>query len=251
MLHPKVKELKLRTTPVTYSLQNRAMNDLQLEDRRVKMYLAVWGVPDDKGTIFVRGCCSKSIQERGPKSNAKYKIACLYMHDQGNPMGIFDVLEEDDYGLYAECPFDKVEGGDEIDRVLGQIRSGTINQFSIGFNYIWDKVEYDENVNAFILKEIDLYEGSAVTIASNQETYALRAGKTLEEEREQLVEETETLLRTLPRQKQLEIRQLLTKHISLATYEPQENRLEALRKTEPEQSVEKMLYESLLSTKIF
>ncbi len=249
MVHSKIKELKTRANPVNYSNPGSQSNELQIDDRRVKAYLAVWGIPDDHGTVFVKGCCSKSIQERGPKSNAKYKIACLFMHDQGNPMGVFDVLEEDEYGLYAEVPFDQVDGGDEIDRVLGQVRSGTLNQFSIGFNYIWDKVEYNEKTNTFNLKEIDLYEGSVCTIASNQETYAIRSGRTEEDEREALVEETESLLRTLPRQKQLEMRQLITRHISLAKLEPPEKKLEALRQTKPIPLGEKLFGELLKDLK--
>lgn len=247
VLHSKVKELKTRANPVNYSNPGNASNELQIDERRVKMYLAVWGIPDDHNTIFLKGCCSKSIQERGPKSNSKYKIACLYMHDQGNPMGVFDVLEEDDYGLYAEVVFDQVDGGGEIDRVLGQVRSGTLNQFSIGFNYIWDKVEFDDKTGMFLLKEIDLYEGSVVTIAANQETYAVRSGHTEQEERESLVEETESLLRTLPRQKQLEMRQLITKHISLAKLEPPEKKLEALREqTKPIVPLGEKLFGELL-----
>lgn len=232
-LSKKVLELKRTVNPVTYSSQRAANNEMAVDDRRVKGYLLVWGVPDDRGTVFIKGCCAKSLQERGPKSNAKYKIGFLNFHDQCDPLGIFDVLEEDDYGLYFECALDKVEGGEDIDRTLGQIRSGTLNQFSIGFNYIWDKVEYDEAREVFLLKEIDLYEGSVVMIGSNKETYAIRAGKTDSEEREELLEATEDFIKSMPRNRQLELRQLITKHISLSQIEPLEVRLSALKKGKP------------------
>lgn len=230
-LHPKVKQLQLRATPINYSAQE-VENELEIEDRLVKMYLAVWGVPDSHRTVFLKGCCAKSIMERGPASDAKYKISFLNYHDQRDPLGVFSVLKEDDYGLYAECVVDNIE---EADRTLSQIRSGTLNQFSIGFNLVWDKVEYDDKLDLILFKEIELYEGSVVLIGSNSETYAIRSGMDADQERERLVEATEVIIRSLPRNKQLEVRQLIAKHISLSAVEPVTKKLESLR-TAPEPS---------------
>jgi HK97 family phage prohead protease len=233
-LHPKIKELKLRAAPITYS-EMAVGTDGQLkattvEDRTLKGYLMVWGVRDSYGTIAVKGCCSKSIQERGPQSNSKYKITLCWQHDITDPIGQFTVLEEDDYGLYFEAVVDDVPNGN---RALYQVRNGTINQFSVGFDYIWDKMEYKEEIDAVIMREIDLFEGSVVTLAANRETYALR-GVTVETEKELLAYETEEFIRSIPRKQQIELRQLISRQISLAKVQPDELRQQATENTVPE-----------------
>lgn len=231
--HAKIDALKLRANPVTMSgsyvdaagqLQTVDLKlEVREEDRIVKGYLTVWGVKDTYGTVMVKGCCAKSIRERGPKSTSKQKIAHLWQHEIDNPTGQFLVLEEDDYGLYFEARLDDVPIGE---RELKQIRSGTLNQFSIGFDYVWDKMEYEEERDAVILHEIELMEGSVVTFGSNEETYALRSLADVNEAKELLIEETEDFLKKIPRSLQLELRQLITKHVTLTSAtEP-----EALRK---------------------
>lgn len=229
--HDKINQLKLRANPVTLSGSyvdengNLQLVDLKVtateEDRKVRGYLIVWGVRDTYGTKFIKGCCSKSIRERGPESDSKQKIAFLWQHEVCNPIGRMTVLKEDDYGLYFEAECDDIPEGD---RALRQIRSGTINQFSVGFDYIWEKVEYDENDDSILLLEIMLMEGSPVTFASIDETYAIRSAADLLKNKEQLIEETDDFIRTLPKARQLELRQLISKHISLATIKPESER---------------------------
>jgi uncharacterized protein len=221
--HDKIKQLQLRAAPVTYSgsyvdaqgvlhsmdLKIRADDD---NNRIIKGYLQVWGFRDTYGTVFVKGSCARSIRERGPESNSKQKIAHLWMHDPCNPTGRFTVLKEDDYGLYFEAELDEIPIGD---RELTQVRSGTLNQFSVGFNYIWDKVEYDEETDSIMLLEVEMMEGSVVTFGSTSETHAIRSEE-LVSEKEILMEETDEFVRTLPRSRQLELRQLIKRHITLA-----------------------------------
>lgn len=226
-VHKKIQELKLRAAPVTMSGSyvdgsgELQMVDLKINvseaDRTVKGYLIVWGVKDTYDTIFVRGCCAKSIRERGPESEAKQKIAHLWQHETDNPTGRFLVLREDAYGLYFEAELDEVPIGE---RELKQIRSGTLNQFSVGFNYIWEKMEYDEDKEAIMLYEIELMEGSVVTFGSNAETYAMRSPEQIVTEKENLIEETEDFIKSLPRARQLELRQLIKRHIAIAALKP-------------------------------
>jgi len=230
--HQKIQDLKLRAAPITMSGSyvdkegNLQIVDLKVDvveaDRTVKGYLIVWGVKDTFDTIFVKGCCSRSIKDRGPKSDAKQKIAHLWQHEIDNPTGQFTVLKEDDYGLYFEAILDDIPIGE---RELKQIRSGTLNQFSVGFNYIWDKVEYDENADAVLLYEIELMEGSVVTFGSNAETYAMRSPEQVIQEKENLIDDTEDFIKSLPRSRQLELRQLIKRHISIASLKPDVNPL--------------------------
>jgi hypothetical protein len=101
-----------------------------------------------------------------------------------------------------------------------QTRSGTINQFSIGFGYVWDKVEYDEELDAFVLKEVNLYEGSVVTIGSDQNTHVIRSMEQLTQDRADLNEEIEVFIRSMKRDQQLQARELFTRQIALLTHEP-------------------------------
>jgi HK97 family phage prohead protease len=225
-LHPKIKELKLRSKPVEVSrtgvTPDGNLVDLKIrvskkEERVVKGYLTVWNTVDSYKTIWTKGCFAKSIRERGPDSQAKQKILFLWMHRQDEPLGQFRALVEDDYGLYFEAVIDKIPQGD---RCLVQINSGTINQFSFGFDYIWDKVEWDEANQAVRIYEAELFEGSAVTFGANAETYAIRSKEQYNSAMEMLQEETEDFIKSVPRSQRLELRQLIARHISLAEIEP-------------------------------
>lgn len=240
-LHNKIKELKQQALPVVSvrSFVNEAGElidvdqKIYIEERTVKGYLIVWNVVDTYGTVFLRGCCSKSIQERGPQSNAKNKIIHLWQHRSDEPIGQFTVLQEDDYGLYFEALYDEIP---QAERALRQIKSGTLNQYSAGFSYVWDKMIYDEATESILLQEIELYEGSVVTRASNSETYTIRS-EDFDKESELLVDETEDFIKSLPRSRQLEFRQLISRHISLAKVEPLELRQKALKEDKPDEQI--------------
>ena len=241
ILHPKIKELKQRATPMMSSSYVNAQVELvdfkiaTPGERTVEGYLAVWGRRDDYGTVPVKGCFAKSIQERGPKSTSKYKIVFLWQHKLDEPIGQFTELEEDDYGLRFKAVLDDVP---TADRALKQIRSGTINQFSYGFDYVWDKMVYSEEMEAILMYECAMWEGSACTIGSETETFAIRARQNFEQCAEDLQEEIDDFIRTIPRRQQLELRQLLTKHISLYSLKPDSQRAKPLEEIkEPDASL--------------
>lgn len=220
-LHKKIQELKLRANPVNYSqvsvnergeLTSNFLEDLN--KRIISGYLLVWGSVNMHAEMFIRGCCAKSIADRGPESKANYKITFLNQHNTCEPLCVFGELVEDGYGLrFRSLPLDDVPWADHV---LKQVRSGTLNQFSAGFNYIWDKVEYDEANDCIVCKEIDLFEGSIVTIGSELNTYVMRSA----EQQQNLYEEIETCIKTLPRKHQIEVRQYFTKLKSLVDTEP-------------------------------
>lgn len=228
--HKKIQELRLKSKPVSYSnyfvdsdgrLKTSEV-DLKIkasstEDRVIEGYLAVFGVKDMDGEIFIKGCFARSIAEHGPNSNANFKILMLWCHKQDDPIGQFLELKEDNYGLYFKAKLDPVPSGD---RALIQIKSGTINQFSFGFLHVWESVEWDDAQEALINYEVQLFEGSPVSIGNNMETYAIKSAENFVAAKESLDYETEDILKGLPRSKQLELRQLITKHISLAQIDP-------------------------------
>lgn len=190
------------------------------ESRTISGYAAVFGNKDDSCDILIKGCFAKSISERGPDSATNRKIAMLWMHKMDEPIGRITVLKEDDKGLYFEAVLDKIP---EADRCLEQLESGTLNQFSFGYNYVWDKLEYDENIDAFIVKEVNLFELSVVTLGCNEETYyaGLKSDQ-VESEENKLHRETERILKYLPDEQAYKIRQLISKHIALTNIKPLE-----------------------------
>ncbi len=234
-LHPKIKELQLRqagvyaTSSFTHEGKILDYRIKVVEDRVIEGYLAVWDEPDDKGTAPVKGAFLKSLQERGPKSLAKQKILFLYYHDLKDPIGQFIELEEDAYGLRFKALIDDIPQGD---RVLTQVRSGTLNQFSYGFLYVWDKMEYIEKRNIVLMYEVDLWEGSVVSYGSQKETFAIRSKEQLAAQMEDVEFELEDFVRAMPRAKQMEFRQLITRYKSLNEIKP-DSLLDSLKTEEP------------------
>lgn len=197
------------------------------DSRTISGYAAVFGNVDMARDLIVRGAFAKSISERGVNSTTNRKIAFLWQHDMSEPLGKLTKLEEDEKGLYFEAVLDKIPEGD---RALEQMKSGTLNQFSIGYQYVWDKTEYDENLEAFILKEINLFEISVVTIGCNELTgFTGMKAEQLESEGNKLTRETEKALKTLPKEQEYQFRQLISKHIALAETKPPT----ALKQPEP------------------
>ena len=233
-LDDKIKQLKTRAGAISYSntyvdasgnLSDERKSDF--DKRVVAGYAVVWGQKNMYDEILLKGSCSKSISERGPNSQAKYKITHFWQHDPCDPLSLFDVLEEDNYGLYFRTK--ELDAVPNADRELLQLRSGTLNQFSIGFDYVWDKIDWDDQNEALILKEIDLFEISVVTIGADSETFALRS----KENPEYLHDETQAFIKSLPRNLQLEARNLFTRHKSLMIKEPIEQRNTSLQENEP------------------
>ncbi len=214
----RLKELKLRAglenyrhIPIEFRGKVGSKDDFEkkLAKRIVCGYLCTWGNRNHHGEIIIKGACAKSISERGPNSQSKYKIAFLWQHHQDDPLALFAYLEEDEYGLYFEtAPLDDVPNAD---RCLKQIKSGTLNQFSMGFDYVYDRIEYDETTDSLVLLEIILFEGSVVTIASDGNTYALRNVEQIIE----LHDEIEDFVLTLPRKDRAQARQLFTRQKAL------------------------------------
>lgn len=233
-LHPKILELKSRASAINYgsisvnadgNLVNERASDF--DKRIVAGYAVLWGQKNLYDEIFIRGCFAKSIKERGPGSGANYEIKFLNQHDQNDPLSLFDILEEDETGLYFRTkPLDDVPSAD---RVLKQLRSGTLNNYSQGFNFVWDKVEWDENQMAIICKEAELFEISVATIPVDQQSFTLRSLEDLTD----LNDDTEYFIKQLPRKSQLEARQLFARHKSLMNFEPVEQRKKTLERNEP------------------
>lgn len=207
------------------------VNDLNYnEDSRIiSGYAAIFGNIDKAGDLLVKGCFAKSIAERGPESQANDKIIFLWMHDMSEPLGKITALKEDDRGLYFEASIDEIELGD---RAITQLKSGTLNQFSIGYRYVWDKCEWikEEDKEIFICKELILNEISVVSIGCNGETEFLGFKSDIDPY-EEFQKEINSALKGV--ENRTEIEKLITKAISLGKSEPRKS----LVKEEPKAGI--------------
>ncbi len=194
--------------------------DFDEKSRTISGYAAVFGNRDKAGDVLVKGCFSKSIRERGPESQANDKILLLWMHDMSEPIGKVMRLEEDERGLYFEAKIDEIELGD---RAIKQLESGTLNQFSIGYSYVWENCEWEDDTNTLYVKEVKLYELSVVSIGCNAETeyLGLKSAEDYEEAYAKLDKEVNQLCSTLSTGKQQKIMTLLAKAMSLAASRPE------------------------------
>lgn len=199
-------------SPVSYK-SNGLDIKADTENRIVSGYLASFGNKDSDEDIILPGAFSKSLQERGVNSSTSRKIAFLWQHDMSEPIGKFLKLEEDEKGLYFEAEVSKIPLGD---RVLTQYADGTLNQHSIGFKYIWDKIEYSEESQAYIVKEVNLFEGSVVTMGANENTPFVGMKTDEKEEASKMLDrEFETFLKRFSPDEAYKMRQYIHKYTSL------------------------------------
>lgn len=192
---------------------------IDLGKREVVMAWSAFAFKDDDKDIIIKGAFAKSITERGPKSTTFRKIAYLKYHNYNLPIGPVQELYEDDKYLISKAIIDPTPEGDTT---LTQYQTGTLNQHSIGYRYIWDKMEYSENEDAFICKEIDLWEGSAVVAGANENTPLLELrGMNMADHMAKAMEELESLLRSVEIRTQYDLRKSISKLLALTETEPE------------------------------
>jgi hypothetical protein len=132
--------------------------------------------------------------------------------------------------LYFEAVIDDVERGNQA---IKQLESGTLNQFSIGYSYVCEKCEYDQEHDSFIVKEVVLYEISVVSIGCNGETEYLGLKSEGTDPYEELNKEIESAVKGLSIRKKEEIQTIIRKALSLGQFVPEVPR----KAVEPQEEV--------------
>lgn len=125
-------------------------------------YGSVFGVKDSHSDIVAKGAFKKSLQSW--KAKGRFP-AMLWQHKTDEPIGVYTDMYEDDHGLYVKGRL-LIEDDQLARRAHAHMKAGSIGELSIGF--MLEDSEYDRAKGADILKEIDLWEVSPVTFASNQ-----------------------------------------------------------------------------------
>ncbi|WP_143872523.1 HK97 family phage prohead protease [Catenovulum sediminis] len=127
-------------------------------------YASVFGNKDSHDDVIVKGAFSKSIAEWKSKGRMP---SLLWQHKRDEPIGVYTEIKEDDYGLYVKGKL-LVDDDPLAKRAHAHMKAGSISGLSIGYRLMdW---EYDKEMEAWRLKEIDLREVSLVTFPSNDES---------------------------------------------------------------------------------
>ena len=132
----------------------------EVNGRIITGYLSSFGNIDSDNDIMAKGAFAKSIAER------KNDIFFLNQHDWRQPLAKFNVLMEDEKGLYFESePIANTSYGNDV---IELYKSGIVAEHSVGFQTI--KSDYDQKSNIRTIQEVKLFEGSAVTLGANSDT---------------------------------------------------------------------------------
>lgn len=125
-------------------------------------YGAVFGNVDAGGDVIKRGAFKRTLAEHKKKGRLP---AMLWQHDPRVPIGKYDLMKEDDRGLYVKGVLAlKTERGHDAFELM---KLGAIDGLSIGYMpKVW---EFDEEEAITTLKEVDLWEVSLVTFPMNDE----------------------------------------------------------------------------------
>lgn len=156
-----------------------SVRDVDTTSRRVKVAISHMGSLDHDGDIIDHKAYRRTIDQRGPKG------ANLIWHlTDHNPslksaVGKFKELYVEGEHLVGVTDIPATNWGNDV---LEFYKSGTINQHSVGFktldSEIVNKGKADEHR---LIKEIFLYEGSAVLWGANENTPTLAKSMTPEE----------------------------------------------------------------------
>jgi HK97 family phage prohead protease len=169
--------------------------DLSENDRRVKVAISQMGSKDLDGDVIDSSAYTKTLNERGPK--AKNQIWHLTDHNPSlkSAVGKFSELFVEGDMLVGVTNIPNTTWGNDV---LEFYKSGHITEHSIGFRTIKEETKSDYN----LIKEVMLYEGSAVLWGANPNTPTLSAGKSITKEEanselEQLNKDLELVTKTL------------------------------------------------------
>lgn len=149
------------------------------EDGTFKGYGSVFNVKDSASDMVDKGAFLASLGRWEAKGMMP---PMLWQHDMKSPIGRYNVMREDESGLYVEGKFSMaVEKAREAHALL---KDGVISGLSIG--YMTVKSQWDEQENVRRLKEVDLFEVSLVTMPANEMAQVLhvKAAEQIQTERD-------------------------------------------------------------------
>jgi HK97 family phage prohead protease len=138
------------------------VEDVDVSKRMVKGYFSAFNNIDAHKDRILPGAFKKTVVENGPLGTGRVKF--LRDHNPAMPVGPLKELAEDSFGLMFVAQLNDTAAGKDL-AVLYD--TGEITEHSIGFELL--KGGYLENEDGGLdIKEVRLWEGSAVLWAANQ-----------------------------------------------------------------------------------
>lgn len=133
------------------------------DDGRFTGYGSVFGVVDSYGEVVAPKAFKKTLAELKQK---KRVVPVLWQHRTAEPIGVYDMLSEDDTGLRVEGRL-LVDAVGQAKEAHALMRAGAVSGLSIG--YYVRKSSHDEKTGIRTLLELDLVEVSLVTFPANDD----------------------------------------------------------------------------------
>ena len=144
--------------------------DVQYKDEgsgRIEGYASTWiRKPDSYGDVVKQGAFARTLKERW---NGGQGIPFLWAHQMDNLKSFIGtaVADEDDRGLHFVATFDDTE---EAQMVRKLYKDGRLRKFSFAYDVLdAGPVELEDGVKANELRDLELYEISAVTVPANDD----------------------------------------------------------------------------------
>lgn len=135
---------------------SRLGEDLAVTDGAViEGYASYFGKRDKGGDVVLAGAYGRSLQAL---ADAGRSVKMLWQHDAAQPIGIWDVVREDDRGLYVKGRLlpDVAKGRE----AMALLEAGAIDGLSIGYRTV---AAQKDGKGRRLLSELELWEVSLVT----------------------------------------------------------------------------------------
>lgn len=174
--------------------------DVQYKDTgngSIEGYASTWvRKPDSYGDVVKEGAFAKSLEEDW---NGGKGIPFLWSHQMGDLKAFIGTAEanEDDYGLHFVAAFDITE---EAQRVRELYKDGRLKKFSFAFDVMDAGITtLEDGTKANELRELKLYEISAVTVPANDtaEVVDVKSGRRNSKKDEDAIRQAITLLQSV------------------------------------------------------
>lgn len=131
-------------------------------------YASVFGRRDDAGDVVMPGAFAQSLVKRGAG-----RLRLLFQHDPKEPVGLWERVAEDGFGLWAEGRL--VPGVPRADALRRLIERRAIDGLSIGFRTV--RATREPRSGERRLWQIDLWEISIVTFPMLADARIASAGR--------------------------------------------------------------------------
>jgi HK97 family phage prohead protease len=163
-----------------YEIKTITGSVADIDSRTVKVAVSEMGNKDLDGDVISPGAYEKTVRERGPKGANLIWHLTDHNPSLKNALGKPTEIYTENNKLVFVTPVQKTAWGNDT---LEMYKSGVINQHSIGFRLIKSEPVNAGTADEYrLIKEVLLYEGSAVLWGANPNTPTLSVGKSMTKE---------------------------------------------------------------------